>query len=443
MTLRISRGEPLCHEKCEESAPVGATSSTDSHDSQPGAGDASSVGASYDVGRRTAIAAGIVTLAAAAEAFSPGLPSHAQADPPPLIAPPNTAVFYPENYGAEGDGVTDDTDAIQACIDALQLAKGGTIQFGPNTYLVNGGSDGGPNHLAHGNSMLCLPYSTSVDEQFELQLRGVEGSTVVETNFTGASYSASFGCPSLIGGPTPEQAKLGFPTDEPAARNTFSMWTVTMADLEIVLPSNPELCGIDLSRHRRATIERVFVRAELTSNAPSRVYSFGVRMPQGLNFGQVVVDHLTVSGFFAGVVVSSAHLKVLHLRTTNCFVGLAMDRSDLLPSYENEPFSASVGMLNTESCLFHIGGWSPAGFTVVGTFYLVLQVWNIQDRLPSSTPSWGSTILHLADGDNKLYGRLNYVWVNSAATAGNDLTATVIGGNNLSLKNIANAVDMA
>lgn len=39
-------------------------------------------------------------------------------------------------YGAKGDGVTDDTTAIQAAITAANAAGGGTVVFPPGTYIV-------------------------------------------------------------------------------------------------------------------------------------------------------------------------------------------------------------------------------------------------------------------------------------------------------------------
>ena len=44
---------------------------------------------------------------------------------------------YSEWWGAVGDGITNDSTAIQAAIDSLEIAKGGTVQFLAKTYKCN------------------------------------------------------------------------------------------------------------------------------------------------------------------------------------------------------------------------------------------------------------------------------------------------------------------
>ena len=56
-----------------------------------------------------------------------GLPAWAYAAPQ----------FFPETYGAVGNGVTDDTAAIQAAINACSSNGGGWVVLGAKTYLIS------------------------------------------------------------------------------------------------------------------------------------------------------------------------------------------------------------------------------------------------------------------------------------------------------------------
>lgn len=55
-----------------------------------------------------------------------------------------TAVFNVKDYGAQGDGITDDTHAIQSAINAAFKAGGGDVFIPPGTFVVSGtNADGG------------------------------------------------------------------------------------------------------------------------------------------------------------------------------------------------------------------------------------------------------------------------------------------------------------
>jgi|SRR5579884_1092122 len=239
---------------------------------------------------------------AAAILIDPSLPPGAVEDAnalplPPNNAPPNSNTIYPEDYGAVGDGKTDDTAAIQACINAAYAVGNQTIQFGPKTYLVNGV----PSTAAGGNAILQLPSYYSGGGT--VRLMGAPGvgnnpqapvasSTVIRTTVTGQSYSPAHGAPSVIGGPTPEAF---------GHNALFSSYEIHVRDLTISTFANPGIAGLDLSRMVRAYVSNVNVYADQQAGdfiQPGSVYSFGVRTPDGQNGGDIIVEKVRVRGFY-------------------------------------------------------------------------------------------------------------------------------------------------
>lgn len=50
----------------------------------------------------------------------------------------SNGIYAVKDYGAKGNGTTDDTTAVQAAMDAIATAGGGTLLFTPGTYKING-----------------------------------------------------------------------------------------------------------------------------------------------------------------------------------------------------------------------------------------------------------------------------------------------------------------
>lgn len=104
----------------------------------------------------------------------------------PVVAPSSDSggqVYNVKAYGAVGDGVTDDTDAIQELIDSLPT-RGGDIFFPEGTYIIT-------NTLTikhHGVSLKGVTSASTYADQAAMQ-PGVAGTSVIQASLT--SFPAS------------------------------------------------------------------------------------------------------------------------------------------------------------------------------------------------------------------------------------------------------------
>ena len=53
-----------------------------------------------------------------------------------IFASPAMASTDVKTFGARGDGITDDTTAIQSCINSVNSNGGGVVYFPPGVYLM-------------------------------------------------------------------------------------------------------------------------------------------------------------------------------------------------------------------------------------------------------------------------------------------------------------------
>lgn len=111
-------------------------------------------------------------------------------DPPLPPPPPPTGSLYVTDYGAEGDGETDDLEAIWDCIDAAVVAGKG-VYFPAGTYLISNGinipsGSTYDNLIIHGASLSTakILMDTKSANEYMLQFHNHSGIEVWDLTFT-------------------------------------------------------------------------------------------------------------------------------------------------------------------------------------------------------------------------------------------------------------------
>jgi len=244
-------------------------------------------------------------------------------------------------YGAVGDGDHDDTAAINAChADAFAYAgsHGGvySVVLDALTYHIAGA----PSTSHQGNAQLPWPYVTadsapgadtglkigggfwcpSVPDQSMLyhwlQKVPQNAGAVLKSTYDAGNSIPGAGEASVIGGPT---------LSSPPAH--WSNVLATIDNVQISVPNEPNVCGIDLRCFGQAYVKSAGVLAAQTPgvngppNIPSPKWAFGLAMPYPANNARCDIDYFSCEGLTYGL-IGYEHLSVKSLRLVNNYTNL-------------------------------------------------------------------------------------------------------------------------
>ncbi len=231
--------------------------------------------------------------------------------------PPSWVNVKDAPYNATGNGVADDTAAIQAAINDTWNAGGGTVYLPPGKYLCNGTLD------TNSHSILRIPFITYTaaggtnTPSVELRgafpvswwLSGLDSATYQETRIVttrtdgvAANGDALFACGPFIAG--------SFPADMFTNMN----WSrLTIRNIRFVLPANPTFYGLRLDCLSMATVEDCDVATTNVTVQPTHG-TVGIRMPASYNYGINFLYRTMVSGFGTGVKTGE------HFRSNGCYI---------------------------------------------------------------------------------------------------------------------------
>lgn len=210
-----------------------------------------------------------------------------------------SSVYYRvADFGAVGDGATDDTAAINAAIAACVQERGGVVSFDAKTYLVNGALQGEAGHRCR--LLVPAPVWTAPDAAWTtVELRGAHLPPQV---FGTVGKTSMPECGTVIKSTARENggAMLG------AGAADFALLTLKLSNLTFRTTDNPQQSAVDA----RAFVQFIAENLQIDTSVyavqaaePTAADVFGLRTPATSNGALTVLRNVAVSGYWGGIEV--------------------------------------------------------------------------------------------------------------------------------------------
>lgn len=211
--------------------------------------------------------------------------------------------FNVQDYGAVGDGITDDTSAIQSTINACSSAGGGTVYFPAGIYIVGGALQ----NITGANAQLILPdIDADTDQQLSIKFLGafppypipsvtrtiqtpIYGSIIKSTVNSGTDGNL-LGC-------------FGSGNNSP-----FSNVMVWAENLVFRLPNNPVLTALDFENCVCVDIRNSVIDcgnySVYSTSEPTTSTSYGIKLPAINNGVRNNVIGIAIINIYTGIKLS-------------------------------------------------------------------------------------------------------------------------------------------
>jgi hypothetical protein len=318
--------------------------------------------------------------------------------------------FNVKDYGALGDGSTDDTVAIQATITAATTAEGGIIYFPPGVYIVGGALQ----DTGAFNGQLLLPNVSHSGNHLLLAFKGAlrpglhpnygdtvplaAGFSIIKSTLTGASGTAS-----VISGSND--------TGSPVAGhgNNLEVW---IDDLICLGPDNPTFTFWQLAACSGGGVGTLQISTPGayagSPTQPTHSNAYGIKFPGQYMSNSTVVTALSVGGFYTGVLAGELDIYVTII--LGPLINGIEFNTTFYPTLINrlQPTEVQNVMIGT-------------GDHRVDVLQYVAE--------HSTSPSWAVTVYDVNDASNHLYGFVR--WYNAATGGSPDHSFVKNGGTNI------------
>ncbi len=294
-----------------------------------------------------------------------------------------------KSFGARGDGTTDDTVAIQAAINAVVAAGGGTLYFPVGVYVIGGAlQDTGDSNCQIKFPTIELNVFGQTTQQPTLRMIGpvppptsgetsnlpVAGYAVLKSTQTGGSGTAAVFANQV-------------------GRNNLHL---QIENLILQLPPDPSLTGWNLANQNDVILRHLLVHAGhleiINVVQPTHGSQFGIIFPQNNHTANSLIQNLTVWGCYTGYKTGELCIVTGGIMAESCI------RAVLMPfSYHANVYSAIL----IYEC--------PYGLVMAGDGHVYFDCHLLDfENANGQYNAWQNVIQHIDDPSNFGHGKIRW-----------------------------------
>lgn len=311
--------------------------------------------------------------------------------------------------GLAGDGVTDDSAALQTLIDNLSTAElDATIFFPAGIYILAGPLQ----DVALSNAQIVLPKINKATPMRTLRFLGASPAAQAWPGVGGSVLKSTLaaGNGSVIG--VRSNWGSGTSTHIEEAQNNMTFLTFVIENMTVETIANPTISGVDHRFiHRPAMLNSRIVTAGITTGPgsitpdlfavePTTATSYGLLTPIDGIPSIAIYENLTIEGFYTGMrwgeLVSADNITF-----GACKVAIEM-RGGSHISIAQKLLFVSTGIL------LQAVGRDPlyTNLTAPNENYLDIQQFDYENN--SGLIPWANTTAHIDDPNNYLHGDVKW-----------------------------------
>ena len=344
--------------------------------------------------------------------------------------------FNVKTYGAKGDGIADDTDAIQAAIDACCKAGGGTV-FIPNgiyrLHKVQSRTDGTYTKTGH----LFIPVTSNLENRITLKIKGesaVQYTTFYVNSRMGTGVTGNKGT-TLYSDYLPDDTSKAL--DNPISVITSIGWKnggipqnvtiVKMESFNICTKCSdlgyPFVSGIDGSLMAQLDCRDMDIRTDgLVKNlkkSPTGHICFGIMIGANLDDPHQSLDYINISQGFNYGLISGLHLTARCVDIQTCINAFTFSKGGHFSEFS---------LVTIHHCANNIVCLDKEFDNVkIGATRVLFHLFNYETQI-GSTPSDFGFQKAVVDSNNYIFGKCDY-FLGWSATGSDEWTMD--GGRNL------------